>query len=269
MREQTEELLILTKTYPMPSGSYRETTCVAAINRDREWRRLYPVPFRLLAGDKQFKKWEWIRARVSRRSRDQRPESRRIDCDSIERLGVIETDQGWMERRSWFEPLVVDSAQTLEQCRQTDGVTLGILRVDRFVALDISPCKQPHWTRTEITKLRQDGLFDDEATRTRAPLRKVPYEFRLEYEVDTASGTERNSHLITDWEIGALYWNCVRRYKIDWEIPLRRKIEDDLATRDLHVLLGTVHRHPNVWIAAGLIYPPRQGDARQLSLELE
>lgn len=45
-----EELLILTKTYPSPSSKYRETTCVAAINRQGEMRRLFPVPFRLLEG---------------------------------------------------------------------------------------------------------------------------------------------------------------------------------------------------------------------------
>jgi hypothetical protein len=56
----TEELLILTKTYPSPSATYRETTCVAAINNAGKLRRLFPVPYRLLEGDAQFKKWEWM-----------------------------------------------------------------------------------------------------------------------------------------------------------------------------------------------------------------
>jgi len=68
-----EELLILTKTYPSPSANYRETTCVAAINSTGELRRLFPVPYRLLDGDAQFKKWEWIRARISRTDKDHRP----------------------------------------------------------------------------------------------------------------------------------------------------------------------------------------------------
>jgi hypothetical protein len=29
----SEELLILAKTYPSPSAQYRETTCVAAVNK--------------------------------------------------------------------------------------------------------------------------------------------------------------------------------------------------------------------------------------------
>jgi hypothetical protein len=64
---KADELLILTKTYPSPSETYRETTCVAAINRGGEMRRLFPVPYRLLEGDAQFKKvgalyWKCVQA---------------------------------------------------------------------------------------------------------------------------------------------------------------------------------------------------------------
>lgn len=59
----TERLLILTKTYPAPSAKHREISCVAAINGDGQFRRLYPLPFRLLEGDLKFKKWEWKRPR--------------------------------------------------------------------------------------------------------------------------------------------------------------------------------------------------------------
>ena len=70
IQPDTEELLILAKTYPSPSASHRETTCVAAVNRAGALRRIFPVPFRLLDGDAQFQKWEWIQARVSRPTGD-------------------------------------------------------------------------------------------------------------------------------------------------------------------------------------------------------
>ena len=98
-----ERLLILTKTYPSPSSQYRETTCVAAVNVDGEMRRIFPVPFRLLDGGNRFQKWEWIDANVRTTTKDQRPESRRIDVDSLERTGVvINTDHGWSERLLWI-----------------------------------------------------------------------------------------------------------------------------------------------------------------------
>lgn len=58
----SERLLILTKTYPAPSTKHREISCVAAVNEDGRFRRLYPVPFRLLEGEQKFKRWEWIEA---------------------------------------------------------------------------------------------------------------------------------------------------------------------------------------------------------------
>ncbi|MGH8554674.1 MAG: hypothetical protein ACREUD_03765 [Gammaproteobacteria bacterium] len=36
-----------------------------------KFRRLYPVPFRLLEGNQKFKKWEWIDAKVQRANDDQ------------------------------------------------------------------------------------------------------------------------------------------------------------------------------------------------------
>ena len=91
----TEDLLILTKTYPTPSQQYRETTCVAALTRQGELRRLFPIPFRLLAGENRFKRWEWVRMKLSRKTSDARLESRKIEVDSIVRLGnFVDTSQG-------------------------------------------------------------------------------------------------------------------------------------------------------------------------------
>ena len=57
-KNQIEQILILAKTYPSPSAKHIETSCVAGINRNGEMRRLYPVPFRLLQGRQQLKKWQ-------------------------------------------------------------------------------------------------------------------------------------------------------------------------------------------------------------------
>lgn len=92
----SERLLILTKTYPAPSANHREISCVAAVNDRGKFRRLYPVPFRLLEGDQKFKKWEWIEAKVQRANDDQRPESHRIFVDTIRREDeVLGTDNNW------------------------------------------------------------------------------------------------------------------------------------------------------------------------------
>jgi hypothetical protein len=268
-----EELLILTKTYPAPSTQYRETTCVAAVNREGKMRRLFPVPYRLLEGSAQFKKWEWITAKLTIPSKDRRPESRHVDADSIDRSGnIIETKRGdWSERLRWIEPHLVPTFAALEAKRQATGETLGFLRVSKILELKITALKQADWTKADRTKLTQDGLFDTVEIKKRQPLRKLPYDFHYCYECMTAQGLEINTHKLTDWEIGALYWNCVSAYgQKGWESKFRHRLETEFSQKDLLFLMGTVHRFPDQWLIVGIIYPPRPapGAAKQLGLSL-
>jgi hypothetical protein len=54
----TERVLILCTTYPSPSASYAETSCVAGLTEASKLIRLFPVPFRLIADEQQFRKWQ-------------------------------------------------------------------------------------------------------------------------------------------------------------------------------------------------------------------
>lgn len=261
-----EQLLILTKTYPTPSTKYRETTCVAAITRNGSMRRIFPVPFRLLQGAQQFQKWEWIEARVAKALRDNRPESYKIDVDTIARNGErIGTDNAWMKRRTWISPHIVSSFAELEQRRQITGETLGFIRPTRLLGLEIRPVKEKDWTEKDKVSLFQDGLFDNNAVRSRPPLEKLPFDFHYHYHDEAMSDLR---HKITDWEAGALFRNCYRRHCDQWETPFRQKLEDDFSKTDLLFLMGTVHRFPDQWLIVGLFYPPLQEKHQQMQLAL-
>jgi hypothetical protein len=269
----TQEFLILTKTYPAPSAKYRETTCVAAVNRDGELRRLFPIPFRLLDGEHQFTRWEWITARAWPAANDRRPESFRIDVDSIVRQGVrIGTSYGWRERKQWIEPHVLPCFRDLEERRAATGETLGFLRPKKLIELQITPLpnNEREWTDTEKAKLAQDGLFDSADVASRLPLEKVPYDFHYRYECETADGAEVCRHKITDWEAGVLYRKCLRRYGAAWESKFRQKLEAEFAQKDLILMMGTMHRFPDQWLIVGLVYPPKSVGAviTQPSLDL-
>lgn len=269
---EREELLILTKTYPNPSTKYRETTCVAALNRNGEMRRLYPIPFRFLDGAHQFRKWEWIQASLIRAKEDRRPESYRIDIDTIVRTRrSIGPEDNWRERLKWIEPHVVPGMKELELRRQATGETLGFLRARRLVGLEIKPLKESDWTSSEKVKLAQDGLFDSAIAKGRPPLRKIPYSFHYIYECESGGSTETCTHKITDWEAGALYWNCVQRYGGNWGLYFREKLEVEFAKKDLLLLMGTIHRFPDQWLIVGLVYPPKPEEVgpSQLSLSDE
>jgi len=257
-----ERLLILTKTYPAPSTKHREISCVAALNADGKLRRLYPVPFRLLEGDQKFKKWEWIDAKVQRANDDQRPESHRIFVDTIQRKDeVLGTENNWEERRRWIEPHLQPSAEAIEERRSRSGETLAYLRPSRLLGLDIAAAREPDWTSEERAKLvhKQDGLFDTEEMRAKAQLRKLEHDFYYRYECETPAGPKVYRHKITDWEVGALYWNVRRSHREGWEKPFRQKLEAEFFTgKDLLFLMGTIHRFPDQWLIVGLAYPPKQ-----------
>ena len=255
----TEKVLILTKTYPNPSTKYQETVCVAGIAEDGEMKRIYPVPFRRLQGDQHFSRWQWVTANFSTPRNDHRPDSWRVDADSIQLGTTIDTQNGWRERLTWIAPHVLPSFEAMEIRRVETKKTLGCLRVSRLIGLDVTPrpAKEREWSHEEKTSLTQDlmqpELFDTDGGRKPPMLEKIPYMFHYRYEV---GGTEHR-HLITDWEVSQLYRNCVRLYGNGWETQFRAKLETEFATKNLHFLMGTVHRFPDQWLIIGLIYPPK------------
>lgn len=271
MPKHATELLILTKTYPTPSHKYRETTCVAALSQAGSLLRLFPVPYRLLSDDVKFKKWEWIQASITRASTDNRPESHRIDVDTILiTQKSVGTRHGWAERRRLLEPHIVDNFEALEARRQNSGQTLGFIRPNRVLQLDVTLVKESEWTEEDKIKLVQDGLFDSEEVKARAPLKKLPYDFHYVYTCSTSTGETTHRHKITDWEVGALFWNCYHSHGTNWEKPFRKRLETDFASRDLFFLMGTIHRFPDQWLIVGLVYPPKlkQDEGSQLTLKL-
>lgn len=262
----SERLLIITKTYPAPSRKYRETSCAAAINEQGKLRRLFPIPFRLLDGDLQFQRWEWISARIRRADNDKRPESYRIDVDSIKRLGKVGTSAAWAERYQWIEPHFQKSFKDLEIRRQSTGETLGFIRPKTF-SLIIKQASNSEWTEEEKVKLIRDGLFDSPEVISRIPLKKVPFDFYYKYEC-SSDDVQQDTHKITDWEVGSLYWKCVNRYGAQWEKYFRQKLGDEfLTTKELLFMMGTMHRFPDQWLIVGLVYPPKVS-ARQISMML-
>jgi hypothetical protein len=128
--------------------------------------RLFPVPFRLVSDDKQFKKWQWIKARIEKASNDHRPESHKLFVDTIQCEGdPLPTKQGWRARRAQLANIsTFDDFTILDQARVSGGTTLGLLRPSRVIGLDITPSDKPDWTQEEKDKLiqheRQGGLFD-------------------------------------------------------------------------------------------------------------
>jgi hypothetical protein len=263
MAYRRTKLLILCKTYPSPSASYVETSCVAGMEDSGRLLRLYPVPFRLLADQSQFKKWQWIEADVEKRKDDHRPESHGIRADTIVCLGdPLPTHDDWAMRREKLALLEhFDSFSDLDHARVTRGVTLGLLRAARILSLEVTAAKTPDWTQDERQKLiqqqQQGDLFADPEAAALRTLRKLPFNFHYNYRAPTDTDGIKNRHKIVDWEAGALYWKLRDRHGDGWEPPFRDKFGSQLPSSNLSFLMGTIHRFPEQWLIVSVIYPPK------------
>jgi hypothetical protein len=224
--------------------------------------RLFPVPFRMVSKDQQFKKWQWIKTKVRKASADHRPESHNILVDTISGDDEVSTKREWEERRALIGKLhLFCSFEEIEADQNTKGISLALLKPARIIKLEIVPVANPDWTEAELAKLvqeqKQAGLFDEDKPAVRT-LRKLPYDFFYHYQCDTPAGPVQHRHKIVDWEAGALFWNCQHRHGDGWEKAFRKKMEIDLPSADLMFLMGNIHRFQDQWLIISLIYPPHQ-----------
>jgi hypothetical protein len=123
------------------------------------------------------------------------------------------------------------------------------------------------WNPEKLEEMRarsaQLELFDDETWRkTFRVIPKLPYSFSYRFEDDVG----RNSQLqILDWEIGALYWNCLCQTGNDEPAALelvKRKYWDEFVAKDLHFFLGTTQAFhfvaPSPWVIIGVFPVPHR-----------
>jgi hypothetical protein len=93
-------------------------------------------------------------------------------------------------------------------------------------------------------------------------IHRLPY--RYYYKFLSAGDARPRKLMIHDWEIGALFWNCLKRTDGDEtaaNMLVRQKYFDEFQGRDLHLFLGTTKKHhnvaPNPFVIVGLFYPPK------------
>ena len=114
-------------------------------------------------------------------------------------------------------------------------------------------------------------MFDTEETkRIFKVAKKLLYKFSY---VFTTEDDKERTMMVEDWELGALYWNCLKKANDNEELAcqkVREKYFDYMVNKcDLHFFLGTTQKFhnvgPNPFIIIGVFYPLKE-DATQLSL---
>jgi hypothetical protein len=251
-------VLITAKTYPAPAKKGVEVSCTGGITEQGDWIRLFPVPFRLLEQEKQFKKYQWVRVLPVKTPNDRRPESFKLDLDSIViEPGVLSTADAWKARKQVVMPLESPSLCWLQAQRDAHGSpTLGFFKPKVISRLIIEPDSR-QWTPGEIARLGQYPLFGKSPE---SVLEKIPYQFKYEF-ICEQPGCRGHEMSCLDWEIRQSYRKWSRQYGTAWEEKFRQRYEQDMIERsDTYFFVGTLHQFPGTWIIIGLFYPPKVPD---------
>jgi len=115
--------------------------------------------------------------------------------------------------------------------------------------------------KDEWKEIRKQGdLFATETT-PEILIPKLPYKFYYRF-IDDSGKSSRL--MIEDWEIGALYWNCLRSAEGNEIIALekvREQYESNfIKNKDIYLFLGTtkewhMRRSKNPFVIIGVFYP--------------
>jgi hypothetical protein len=260
--------LITVKTYPLPSNKYGELVCTAGLLPDGKWIRLYPIQFRDLPYKLQYKKYRWITADLVRNYKDFRPESYRLKGD-ISKLVVgeeIDTKKCWEERKKYVYREVFESMHELiDLARGEEQKSLATLKPREIIDFVIEPEAERDWPEKWKELLLQYQLFDQDSQgegRARQVIPKVPYKYY--YKFYTRGDKRPRKLMVEDWEVGALYWNCLKSSKGDEEEANRqvkaKYFDQFCAKHDLSFFVGSTleyhrRRMSNPFIIIGVFYP--------------
>lgn len=260
------KVLITVKTYPSISTKYEETVCTAGMKENGEWIRIYPVPFRKLPYAQQYPKYQWIEMDLVKNTSDFRPESYRPrDVDAADLISFgdkLDTKYNWAKRKEIVLQNVYTNLTKLIEEAKTDGkhTSLAVFKPTHIKDFIVEKSARD-WNAKQKATLQQGNLFEDKSDFE--VVKKLPYKFS--YVFEDCNGRE-STLMNEDWEVGALYWNCLSRHNGDENAAcadVRKKYWDDFAkTKDLHFFLGTTKlnqlRAPSPFVIIGTFHPPVQ-----------
>ena len=269
------KILIAVKTYPTLSGKYDELVCTAGFKEDGSWIRIYPIPFRKLNDDSQYKKWQWITIDLKKNTKDFRIESYKptnIDDDIV--LGEkVSTKNCWAERKKIALHKVWTNMNDLIKDAKEKNISLAVVKPTKVIDF-IYESTDREWDKKILAKIKtrkqQLNLFSDGKQDLFQVVKKLPYKFSYIFETEDG---EKRTLMIEDWELGMLYWKCLEKENgnelVACEKVKKKYFYEMLKDTDFYFLMGTTlkwHKvSPNPFVIIGTFYPKK---GEQLSLAI-
>ena len=263
-RQRELSLMIAVKAAPVPTAQLQESMCVAGIDLGPEprWIRLFPIPFRDLADDSKFRKYEEVTLQATRPDSDRRPESWVPIEGSITPGRFLGTEHGWSARREHVARVREwDMCDLIARNRSGSGPetpSLAVVRPAHPPEVLITPRDQDQldrWQSLATAIANQPSLFDD-PNQAKHPYEHAPWRFSYKYR---CQGPDCNGHTqtIVDWEVEAL-WRKVRQRE-DWRDLMHRKFRDELwaPDRDTVLFVGNMEQRPQNFLVLGIFWPPQ------------
>jgi hypothetical protein len=262
-------VLVTVKTYPLPSSKYEELVCTAGLLDGEKWIRIYPIPLSFLSDDNKYPKYSWIELDLIRKTSDFRPETYRPlnGFDENIRVGEkLNTANNWVSRRQYvLKETYTSMTDLIDQAKGDQVKSLATFKP--LEIMDFVVEKQDReWKGKWLTQAKQGNLLEWNSSSKGRPRKLIPaLPYKYSYCFLSEGDTNPRKLKIEDWEIGALYWNCLTMTDGDEDAAnqlVRKKYFDEFKeTKDIYLFLGTtltnhyVSRNPFVII--GVFYPPK------------
>lgn len=270
-----QKVLIAVTTYPMPSRSHDELVCTAGLLQDGSWIRIYPVPLSFLldlkgSGEVQNFKYTWIELEVRKRTDDFRPESHspvNYDFRDIAVHERLDTKSNWFKRKEiCLQNVYTNMALLISDSQKPKNVSLATFKPAKILSLEWEKVSS-EW-KDEWKDLRKQGDLFAGGKNPEILIPKLPYKFFYRFLDET--GKIRRL-MIEDWEIGALYFNCLRAAEGN-EREAMEKVKEQyegnfIANKDVYFFLGTTRewhtrRSRNPFVIIGVFYPKKETQFR-------
>lgn len=143
--------------------------------------------------------------------------------------------------------------------------SLAVFKPKEILDVKIKACTR-EWSKKKLASLQQLNIFEFANSQKPQVVRKLPYEFSYEF---TDEQDKKATLMIEDWELGQLFWNCLKTNKMKGlnDLDAEKKacqdvkfkyLNDFARTKDLHLYLGTAQTFhfvsPNPFLVIGTFH---------------
>jgi hypothetical protein len=182
--------------------------------------RLYPIPFRDLDNESKFKKYSIIEVDCFFPNDDRRPESLRVNSDSIKVITTLDTDKGtWKKRKDIVLKVPITSMCQIYKDTEEKDLSLGIIKPENVTferskqSLSDQQSREACYAQLSFFNKRKNAIEE------------IPYNFYYNFKCGLVDNCLGHKLSIIDWEIGQAFRNWRDRYPDEEELLEKIKVK--------------------------------------------